>query len=152
MSFLYLQCLLTTCIIILHSFVFKIMWYSNHMTYILSFVYLLFQIESNLIFYTKIFFLGSLLGDKTRMPELSCDMSAFIRPSPSSGTLGGVTRTTNEAIVMCEGGGYDIIIVETVGKKIWIWLFPPELMFVDCVALSKVWVWYFFLLTLTVAN
>uniref|UniRef100_A0A0B7AUY7 AAA+ ATPase domain-containing protein n=1 Tax=Arion vulgaris TaxID=1028688 RepID=A0A0B7AUY7_9EUPU len=58
---------------------------------------------------------GSLLGDKTRMPELSRDMSAFIRPSPSSGTLGGVTRTTNEAIVICEGAGYDVIIVETVG-------------------------------------
>ncbi|XP_059144028.1 methylmalonic aciduria type A protein, mitochondrial-like [Physella acuta] len=58
---------------------------------------------------------GSLLGDKTRMPELSRDMSAYIRPSPSSGTLGGVTRTTNEAIVLCEGGGYDIILVETVG-------------------------------------
>ncbi|CAL1527679.1 unnamed protein product [Lymnaea stagnalis] len=58
---------------------------------------------------------GSLLGDKTRMPELSRDLSAYIRPSPSSGTLGGVTRTTNEAIVLCEGGGYDIILVETVG-------------------------------------
>lgn len=61
---------------------------------------------------------GSLLGDKTRMPELSTDMSAYIRPSPSNGTLGGVTRTTNEAIVLCEGAGYDIIIVETVGECI----------------------------------
>ncbi|KAM3624370.1 uncharacterized protein V6R79_022567 [Siganus canaliculatus] len=58
---------------------------------------------------------GSLLGDKTRMTELSRDMSAFIRPSPASGTLGGVTRTTNEAIVLCEGAGYDIVLVETVG-------------------------------------
>lgn len=60
---------------------------------------------------------GSLLGDKTRMTELSRDMSAFIRPSPASGTLGGVTRTTNEAIVLCEGAGYDIVLVETVGEK-----------------------------------
>ncbi|KAM4585421.1 methylmalonic aciduria type A protein, mitochondrial isoform 1-T2 [Odontesthes bonariensis] len=58
---------------------------------------------------------GSLLGDKTRMTELSRDMSAFIRPSPTSGTLGGVTRTTNEAIVLCEGAGYDLVLVETVG-------------------------------------
>ncbi|KAK3597490.1 hypothetical protein CHS0354_041911 [Potamilus streckersoni] len=58
---------------------------------------------------------GSLLGDKTRMPELSCDMNAFIRPSPAKGSLGGVTRTTNEAIVLCEAAGYDIILVETVG-------------------------------------
>ncbi|KAG5848433.1 methylmalonic aciduria type A protein, mitochondrial isoform X1 [Anguilla rostrata] len=58
---------------------------------------------------------GSLMGDKTRMTELSRDMQAFIRPSPTSGTLGGVTRTTNEAIVLCEGAGYDIVLVETVG-------------------------------------
>ncbi|ESO88474.1 hypothetical protein LOTGIDRAFT_193351 [Lottia gigantea] len=58
---------------------------------------------------------GSLLGDKTRMPELSCDDNAYIRPSPSCGTLGGVTRTTNEAIVLCEGTGFDVVIVETVG-------------------------------------
>lgn len=58
---------------------------------------------------------GSLLGDKTRMIELSRDMNAYIRPSPTSGTLGGVTRTTNEAILLCEGGGYDIILIETVG-------------------------------------
>ncbi|KAI3353084.1 hypothetical protein L3Q82_019647 [Scortum barcoo] len=58
---------------------------------------------------------GSLMGDKTRMTELSRDMDAFIRPSPTSGTLGGVTRTTNEAIVLCEGAGYDIVLVETVG-------------------------------------
>ncbi|XP_076831066.1 methylmalonic aciduria type A protein, mitochondrial [Brachyhypopomus gauderio] len=58
---------------------------------------------------------GSVLGDKTRMPELSRDMRAFIRPSPSSGVLGGVTRTTNEAIVLCEGAGYNVVLVETVG-------------------------------------
>lgn len=49
------------------------------------------------------------------MPELSCDMNAYIRPSPSRGSLGGVTRTTNDAIVLCEAAGYDIILVETVG-------------------------------------
>ncbi|KAM4834238.1 methylmalonic aciduria type A protein, mitochondrial isoform 2-T3 [Thomomys bottae] len=58
---------------------------------------------------------GSLLGDKTRMVELAKDMNAYIRPSPTRGTLGGVTRTTNEAILLCEGGGYDIILIETVG-------------------------------------
>jgi len=59
---------------------------------------------------------GSLLGDKTRMPELSCDPNAYIRPSPAAGNLGGVTRVTNDAIVLCEGAGYDIILIETVGK------------------------------------
>ena len=58
---------------------------------------------------------GSLLGDKTRMPDLSRDMNAYIRPSPSSGILGGVTRNTNDAIVLCEGAGFDIVIVETMG-------------------------------------
>lgn len=58
---------------------------------------------------------GSLLGDKTRMPELSRDMNAFIRPSPSSGCLGGVTRSTHESIALCERAGYDIVLVETVG-------------------------------------
>lgn len=58
---------------------------------------------------------GSLLGDKTRMPELSRDKNAYIRPSPTGGWLGGVTRSTNEAIALCESAGYDIIIVETVG-------------------------------------
>uniref|UniRef100_A0A1X7V1D0 AAA+ ATPase domain-containing protein n=1 Tax=Amphimedon queenslandica TaxID=400682 RepID=A0A1X7V1D0_AMPQE len=58
---------------------------------------------------------GSILGDKTRMPKLSSDPNAFIRPSPSGGTLGGVTRNTQEAILLCEGAGYDVIIVETVG-------------------------------------
>ncbi|KAK3863031.1 hypothetical protein Pcinc_031157 [Petrolisthes cinctipes] len=58
---------------------------------------------------------GSLLGDKTRMPELSRDMNAYIRPSPARGHLGGVTRSTNEAIVLCEAANYDVIIVETIG-------------------------------------
>jgi len=58
---------------------------------------------------------GSLLGDKTRMPLLTVDPNAFIRPSPSRGHLGGVTRTTNEAIVLCEAAGYDLVFVETVG-------------------------------------
>ena len=58
---------------------------------------------------------GSLLGDRTRMVELSHDPNAFIRPSPSSGTLGGVTRKTNEAVILCEGAGYNIILIETVG-------------------------------------
>lgn len=58
---------------------------------------------------------GSLLGDKTRMHELSCDMNAYIRPSPSRGHLGGVTRSTNEAIVLCEAAGFNVIIVETIG-------------------------------------
>lgn len=58
---------------------------------------------------------GSLLGDKTRMNELSRDINAFIRPSPSRGTLGGVTRTTNEAILLCEAAGYNIILIETIG-------------------------------------
>ena len=61
--------------------------------------------------------IGSLLGDKTRMPELSRDMNAFIRPSPTCGNLGGVTRCTNEAIMLCEAAGYDIILVETVGMQ-----------------------------------
>ncbi|XP_041056091.1 methylmalonic aciduria type A protein, mitochondrial isoform X2 [Carcharodon carcharias] len=61
------------------------------------------------------FRVGSLLGDKTRMTELSRDMNAYIRPSPTLGMLGGVTRTTNEAIILCEGAGYDLVLVETVG-------------------------------------
>ena len=59
---------------------------------------------------------GSILGDKTRMNALSQDPNAYIRPSPNKGTMGGVTRSTNEAIGLCEGAGYDIILVETVGK------------------------------------
>lgn len=62
------------------------------------------------------YFLGSILGDKSRMPELSRDVNAFVRPSPARGTLGGVTRTTNEAVLVCEAAGYDIILIETVGK------------------------------------
>nr|Q5MFW3.1 RecName: Full=Methylmalonic aciduria type A homolog, mitochondrial; Flags: Precursor [Oryctolagus cuniculus]AAV88091.1 methylmalonic aciduria type A [Oryctolagus cuniculus] len=58
---------------------------------------------------------GSLLGDKTRMTEFSRDMNAYIRPSPTRGNLGGVPRTTNEVILLCEGAGYDIILIETVG-------------------------------------
>lgn len=58
---------------------------------------------------------GSILGDKTRMEDLSRHPNAFIRPSPSAGTLGGVHRKTRETMLMCEAAGYDIIIVETVG-------------------------------------
>ncbi|MDY7101200.1 MAG: methylmalonyl Co-A mutase-associated GTPase MeaB [Actinomycetota bacterium] len=58
---------------------------------------------------------GSILGDKTRMERLAVDPSAFIRPSPSSGTLGGVTRRTRETIVVVEAAGHDVVLVETVG-------------------------------------
>lgn len=58
---------------------------------------------------------GSILGDKTRMESLSQRTEAFIRPSPSSGSLGGVAEHTREALLLCEAAGYDIIIVETVG-------------------------------------
>lgn len=58
---------------------------------------------------------GSILGDKTRMEQLARHPQAFIRPSPSSGTLGGVHKMTQETIIACEAAGYDIIIVETVG-------------------------------------
>ncbi len=58
---------------------------------------------------------GSILGDKTRMEKLSTHPNAFIRPSPSAGTLGGVARKTRESIIMCEAAGFDTIIVETVG-------------------------------------
>jgi LAO/AO transport system kinase len=58
---------------------------------------------------------GSILGDKTRMEHLSVHSSAFIRPSPSSGTLGGVAEKTRECMLVCEAAGYDIVIVETVG-------------------------------------
>ena len=50
------------------------------------------------------------------MPQLSVDMNAYIRPSPNKGTLGGVARCTNDAIVLCEAAGYDVVLVETVGK------------------------------------
>lgn len=58
---------------------------------------------------------GSILGDKTRMEELSADDHAFIRPSPSSGTLGGVARKTRESMLLCEAAGFNVIFVETVG-------------------------------------
>ena len=58
---------------------------------------------------------GSILGDKTRMEKLSVQPDAFIRPSPSAGSLGGVARKTRETIVLCEAAGYDNIFVETVG-------------------------------------
>ncbi len=58
---------------------------------------------------------GSILGDKTRMNNLSVNDSAFIRPSPSSGTLGGVAKATRESIILCEAAGFDTILIETVG-------------------------------------
>ena len=58
---------------------------------------------------------GSILGDKTRMENLSVHERAYIRPSPSSGTLGGVAEKTREALLVCEAAGYDVVIVETVG-------------------------------------
>ena len=58
---------------------------------------------------------GSILGDKTRMESLAVDSKAFIRPSPSGGSLGGVARKTRESIVLCEAAGFDIVFVETVG-------------------------------------
>lgn len=58
---------------------------------------------------------GSILGDKTRMEELCNDPNAFIRPSPSAGTLGGVARKTRESMILCEAAGFDTIIIETVG-------------------------------------
>ena len=58
---------------------------------------------------------GSILGDKTRMAKLTNDPKAFVRPSPSSGTLGGVAQKTRETMLLCEAAGYDVVIVETVG-------------------------------------
>lgn len=58
---------------------------------------------------------GSIMGDKTRMPTLATNPKAFIRPSPSGTSLGGVARKTRESIILCEAAGYDIILVETVG-------------------------------------
>ena len=58
---------------------------------------------------------GSILGDKTRMEHLSVHERAYIRPSPASGTLGGVAEKTREAMLVCEAAGYDVVIVETVG-------------------------------------
>lgn len=58
---------------------------------------------------------GSILGDKTRMEELACDPQAYIRPSPSAGSLGGVARKTREAMLLCEAAQFDIVLIETVG-------------------------------------
>ena len=58
---------------------------------------------------------GSILGDKTRMARLAVDQNAFIRPSPSAGTLGGVAAKTRETMLLCEAAGFDVILVETVG-------------------------------------
>ena len=58
---------------------------------------------------------GSILGDKTRMEKLAASDGAFIRPSPTGGSLGGVARKTREAILVCEAAGYDVVLVETVG-------------------------------------
>lgn len=58
---------------------------------------------------------GSILGDKTRMPRLGVSERAFVRPSPSSGTLGGVARSTREASLLCEAAGFDVVLIETVG-------------------------------------
>jgi LAO/AO transport system kinase len=58
---------------------------------------------------------GSILGDKTRMGRLAIDPNAFVRPSPSGRTLGGVTRATRETMMLCEAAGFDVIVVETVG-------------------------------------
>lgn len=75
---------------------------------------------------------GSILGDKTRMERLATDSNAFIRPSPSGGSLGGVARKTRETILLCEAAGYSIVFVETVGVG------QSEIMvagMVDCVLL-----------------
>lgn len=58
---------------------------------------------------------GSILGDKTRMARLATDRNAYIRPSPSGGTLGGVARMTRETVLLCEAAGFDVVLVETVG-------------------------------------
>ncbi len=58
---------------------------------------------------------GSILGDKTRMEKLATNPGAFIRPSPNSGILGGVTEMTRETIILCEAAGYDVLLIETVG-------------------------------------
>src|SRR5581483_3283009 len=58
---------------------------------------------------------GSILGDKTRMPRLAAEPAAYIRPSPSAGTLGGVARKTRESLLVCEAAGFDVVLIETVG-------------------------------------
>ncbi len=65
---------------------------------------------------------GSILGDKVRMPELSRDLNAYIRSSPNKCNLGGVTRTTIETIFLCEAANFDVILVETVGQKMKIFI------------------------------
>ena len=80
---------------------------------------------------------GSILGDKTRMEQLSVHEAAYIRPSPAAGTLGGVAEKTREALLVCEAAGYDVVIVETVGvgqsetdvanlTDVFVLLKPPE--------------------------
>jgi len=64
---------------------------------------------------SSVFTKGSILGDKTRMEKLSRENNCFIRPSPSSGTLGGVSRKSRETMLLCEAAGYDVILIETVG-------------------------------------
>ena len=64
---------------------------------------------------TSTFTKGSILGDKTRMPMLANDANAFIRPSPSGDSLGGVARKTRESVILCEAAGFDVILIETVG-------------------------------------
>lgn len=58
---------------------------------------------------------GSILGDKTRMENLVKEKNAFIRPSPTGGSLGGVAKKTKETIILCEAAGFDVILIETVG-------------------------------------
>ncbi|HEX5587150.1 MAG TPA: GTP-binding protein, partial [Acidimicrobiia bacterium] len=58
---------------------------------------------------------GSILGDKTRMEQLTRSADAFVRPSPTGGTLGGVARRTREVLLLCEAAGFDVVLVETVG-------------------------------------
>ena len=58
------------------------------------------------------------MGDKTRMPELTRDLRAYIRPSPTGGMLGGVARSTRDTIVLCEAAGFNIVLVETVGTSL----------------------------------
>ena len=58
---------------------------------------------------------GSILGDKTRMTDLSRERRAYVRPSPTRGILGGVAQHTSEVVQLCEAGGHDVIIVESVG-------------------------------------
>jgi LAO/AO transport system kinase len=60
---------------------------------------------------------GSILGDKTRMSRLAAEPAAYIRPSPSAGTLGGVARKTRESMLLCEAAGYQVVLIETVGVE-----------------------------------